>query len=62
VLRWARRMLDLLQRADCANVDPQRLLAKYGWLTEYAAAIGEWSQFQRKFQAPNDLILFMNYS
>jgi len=46
VLRWARRMLDLLQRADCANVDPQRLLAKYGWLTEYAAAIGEWSQFQ----------------
>lgn len=50
VLRWAQKMLQLLQHPERARVDPERLEAKYGWLREYAAAIGQWSEFQMVVQ------------
>ena len=39
VLRWARRLLRLLDPASGAKVNREQLEAKYGWLRAYDAAI-----------------------
>ena len=46
VLRWARKMLDLLDRVDQAQVDRERLEEKYGWVRDFRDSILEWSQWQ----------------
>jgi len=44
VLRWARRVLKLLDPLSGAKLDRERLDAKYGWLRAYDAAVTEWAQ------------------
>ncbi|MGA2253311.1 MAG: hypothetical protein ABSG53_01510 [Thermoguttaceae bacterium] len=42
VLRWARLMLNILDRPPAAGEDRQRMEQKLGWLREYREALGEW--------------------
>ena len=50
VLRWARRVLRLLDPARTAKVNREKLEAKYGWLREYDSAIAEWSELHEVTQ------------
>jgi hypothetical protein len=50
VLRWARRVLRLLDPASGAKVNREKLEDKYGWLREYDAAIAEWSELHEVTQ------------
>ena len=50
VLRWARRLLRLLDPASGAKVNREQLEAKYGWLRAYDAAIAEWSELHEVTQ------------
>jgi hypothetical protein len=50
VLRWARRLLQLLDAAPTAKVNREKLEAKYGWLREYGSAIAEWSELHEVTQ------------
>lgn len=61
VLRWGRRMLALLDRAEQAQVDRERLEAKYGWLRDYAAAIQRWSEFQAVVQTATAFVRQQGY-
>jgi hypothetical protein len=44
VLKWSRRMLDLLDRGVAGGAASARAEARYGWLREYREAIEEWSR------------------
>jgi hypothetical protein len=42
VLRWARLMLNILDRAQATAEQRERMEQKLGWLREYRAALSEW--------------------
>jgi hypothetical protein len=42
VLRWARLMLNILDRTPATAEERERMEQKLGWLREYRAALGEW--------------------
>jgi hypothetical protein len=49
-LAWAEGVLDILQETPAAVqewVSPERLQEKLGWLTEFAAPVAEWSEWQQ---------------
>jgi hypothetical protein len=44
LLKWSRRVLDLLNRGAAGGMASARAEVRYGWLHEYRAAIEEWSR------------------
>jgi hypothetical protein len=44
LLKWSRRVLELLDRGAAGGVASARAEARYGWLREYRAALEEWSR------------------
>ena len=50
VLRWARRVLRLLDPASGAQGHREKLEDKYGWLRAYDAALAQWSELHEVTQ------------
>ena len=46
VLRWARRILALMDRGNAEDSTRGRAQARYGWLREFRAAIAHWSRVE----------------
>ncbi len=46
LLRWARNILELLDRGAAGGRASQRADVRYGWLREYRAAVEEWSRWE----------------
>ncbi len=44
LLKWSRRVLELLSRGAEGGVANARAEARYGWLREYRASLDEWSR------------------
>lgn len=44
LLKWSRRVLELMGRGAAGGVGSVRAEARYGWLREYRMAIEEWSR------------------
>lgn len=44
LLKWSRRVLELLDRGAAGGVASARAEVRYGWLREYRAALEEWSR------------------
>lgn len=46
LLRWCRKILILLERGTAGDSAAERARARYGWLEEFRAVIGEWSRWE----------------
>jgi len=46
LLRWSRRILELLARGSAGGRASERSQARYGWLEKYRGVIGEWSRWE----------------
>ena len=46
LLRWSRRILELLARGAAGGRVTERTKARYGWLEKFRGVIGEWSRWE----------------
>ncbi len=46
LLRWARKILCLLERGPAGGRASERAEARYGWLREFRAALEDWSRWE----------------
>ena len=56
VLRWAQRLLRLLDRGAAGGEVVERAESKYGWLREYRAALTEWGEWHEVTQQTVSLV------
>ena len=46
LLRWCRRILELLERGTAGGRVTERTQARYGWMEEFRAVIGDWCRWE----------------
>ena len=46
LLRWSRRILQLLARGTAGGRVTERTKARYGWMEKFRGVIGEWSRWE----------------
>ena len=46
LLRWSRRILELLARGTAGGSVTERTRARYGWMEDYRAVLSEWSRWE----------------
>lgn len=46
LLRWSRRILELLSRGTAGGSVTERTKARYGWMEDYRAVLSEWARWE----------------
>ena len=46
LLRWSRRILELLARGTTGGRATERTMARYGWMEEFRGVLSEWSRWE----------------